>query len=215
MEQNQQLNAEAYTESLYGKDEVLESVLESIRESGMPEISVKPGYGRLLTLLVRISGAKRVLEIGALGGYSGICLARGLPAGGRLVSLELREEYAALAHENLRKAGYGDYVEYRTGEALPSLEKLGEEGNKFDFFFIDADKGNYPNYLQWAIRLGNPGALIVGDNTLLHDKVMNPNEQGNNVRQMREFNRLIAEHPQLESVMLPAYDGLAVARLKG
>jgi predicted O-methyltransferase YrrM len=215
MEQNQQLNAEAYTESLYGKDEVLESVLASIRESGMPEISVKPGYGRLLTLLVRISGAKRVLEIGALGGYSGICLARGLPAGGRLVSLELREEYAALAHENLRKAGYGDYVEYRTGEALPSLEKLGEEGNKFDFFFIDADKGNYPNYLQWAIRLGNPGALIVGDNTLLHDKVMNPNEQGNNVRQMREFNRLIAEHPQLESVMLPAYDGLAVARLKG
>lgn len=215
MEQQQRVNAEAYTESLYRKDEELEQVLSAIRENGMPEISVKPGYGRLLTLLVRIGGAKLVLEIGALGGYSGICLARGLPAGGKLVSLELREDYAALAHDNLRKAGFGDLVEYRIGEALPSLEKLEEEGRKFDLFFIDADKGNYPNYLQWAIRLGNPGAIIVGDNTLLHDKVMDPDEQGNNVRQMREFNRLIAEHPQLESVMLPAYDGLAIARLKG
>lgn len=213
MEENRQLNAEAYTESLYGKDEELERVLATIRESGMPEISVKPGYGRLLTLLVRISGAKRVLEIGALGGYSGICLARGLPADGTLVSLELKEEYAGLAHENLRKAGFGDRVEYRIGEALTSLEKLGEEGRMFDLFFIDADKGNYPNYLQWALRLGSPGAIIVGDNTLLHDKVMDPNEQGNNVRQIREFNRLIAELPQLESVMLPAYDGLAIARL--
>lgn len=207
-------SAEEYTESLYAKDGQLERVMEKIRANGMPEISVKPGYGRLLTLLVKLSGAKRVLEIGALGGYSGICLARGLPQDGRLVSLELRDDYAALAHANLAEAGFGDRAEYLTGEALPSLERLGAEGRRFDFFFIDADKGNYPNYLQWAIDLGNPGAVIVGDNTLLHQKVMDPAEQGNNVRQMREFNRLMAEHPRLESVMLPAYDGLAVARLR-
>ncbi|KIL39773.1 methyltransferase [Gordoniibacillus kamchatkensis] len=207
-------SAEQYTESLYPQDEQLERVLETIRANGMPEISVKPGYGRLLTLLVKMSGAKSVLEIGALGGYSGICLARGLPADGRLVSLELRDEYAALAHANLTAAGFGDKVEYMTGEALPSLERLGAEGRRFDLFFIDADKGNYPNYLQWSINLGNPGAIIVGDNTLLHQKVMDTAEQGNNVRQMREFNRLMAEHPMLESTMLPAYDGLAIARLR-
>jgi caffeoyl-CoA O-methyltransferase len=209
-----QMTAEQYTESLYPKDEQLEYVLETIRTNGMPDISVKPGYGRLLTLLVKLSGAKRVLEIGALGGYSGICLMRGLPEDGRLVSLELREDYAALAHANLSAAGFGGRVEYMTGEALPNLERLGAAGRRFDFFFIDADKGNYPNYLRWAIQLGAPGAIIVGDNTLLHGKVMNPAEQGNNVRKMREFNRLMAEHPRLESVMLPAYDGLAVARLR-
>jgi caffeoyl-CoA O-methyltransferase len=206
--------AEQYTESLYPKDEQLERVLETIRANGMPDISVKPGYGRLLTLLVKMSGAKRVLEIGALGGYSGICLMRGLPPDGRLVSLELRADYASLARANLTAAGFGSRVEYITGEALPNLERLGAEGRRFDFFFIDADKGNYPNYLQWAIELGSPGAVIVGDNTLLHGKVMDPAAQGNNVRKMREFNRLMAEHPRLESAMLPAYDGLAVARLR-
>lgn len=206
--------AEQYADSLYAKDEQLERVLETIRASGMPEISVKPGYGRLLTLLVKLSGAKRVLEIGALGGYSGICLARGMTEEGRITSLELKEEYAALAHANLREAGHGDQAEYLTGEALSSLERLGAEERRFDFFFIDADKGNYPYYLEWAIRLGTPGAVIIGDNTLLHDKVMDPVQKGNNVRQMREFNRLMAEDPRLESVMLPAYDGLTIARLR-
>jgi predicted O-methyltransferase YrrM len=206
--------AEQYAESLYAKDQQLERVLETIRANGMPDISVKPGYGRLLTLLVKLSGARSVLEIGALGGYSGICLARGLAAGGRLTSLELREEYAQLAHANLREAGFGEQVEYKVGEALTSLEQLEAEGRSFDFFFIDADKGNYPHYLDWALRLGTSGAIVIGDNTLLHDKVMDPAEQGNNVRQMREFNRLMAEHPRLESTMLPAYDGLTIARIK-
>jgi predicted O-methyltransferase YrrM len=206
--------AEQYAESLYARDEQLEHVLETIRASAMPNISVKPGYGRLLTLLVKLSGARSVLEIGALGGYSGICLARGLAAGGRLTSLELREEYAQLAHANLRAAGFGEQVEYMVGEALTNLERLGADGRRFNFFFIDADKGNYPRYLEWALQLGTPGAIVIGDNTLLHDKVMNPAEQGNNVRQMREFNRLMAEHPRLESTMLPAYDGLTIARFR-
>lgn len=204
---------EQYIETLYQPDEVLEKVKESIRANGMPEISVAPGYGRLLTFLVRLSGATRILEIGALGGYSGICLARGLGTGGKLVSLELKQEYADVALANLRLAGFGDTVEYRVGEALDHLQRLSEEGEAFDFFFIDADKANYPNYLEWAIRLANPGAVIVGDNVFLHGNTLNPNKQGESPRNIRKFNELIASDPRLESTILPAYDGLAVARV--
>lgn len=205
---------EQYIETLYQPDEVLEKVKESIRANGMPEISVAPGYGRLLTLLVRLSGAQRVLEIGALGGYSGICLARGLGAGGKLVSLELRQDFADVAFANLRLAGFEDVVEYRIGEALDHLQRLSEEGAAFDFFFIDADKANYPHYLEWAIRLANPGAVIVGDNVFLHGNTLNPEKQGESPRNIRKFNELIASDPRLESTILPAYDGLAVARVK-
>ena len=207
-------DADRYVESLYERDEDLERTEESIRRNGMPEISIAPGYGRLLTLLVRLSGAKKVLEIGALGGYSGICLARGLPEDGRLVSLELKEEYAAVARENVRQAGLGGRVEYRIGEALGSLEKLGDEGARFDLIFIDADKGNYVNYLEWAIRLSNPGALIIGDNALMHGKTMDPAAKGPSIETIREFNRRIATDPRLESTILPAYDGLCIARVK-
>ncbi|MEF3305461.1 O-methyltransferase [Paenibacillus sp. GYB003] len=207
--------ADRYVESLYEADGDLERVAESIRERGMPEISVAPGYGRLLTMLVRLSGAKRVLEIGALGGYSGICLARGLGADGKLVSLELKEEFAAVARANVERAGFGGKVEYRIGEALASLERLKDEGAAFDFFFIDADKGNYVNYLDFAIRLANPGALILGDNALLHGKTFDPGANGESARVMREFNRRIATDPRLESTILPAYDGLCIARVKG
>ncbi|UUZ80030.1 O-methyltransferase [Paenibacillus sp. P26] len=193
---------EQYLEGLYPEDEQLAHVLEGIRANGMPEISIAPGYGRSLTLLVRIIGAKRVMEIGALGGYSGICLARGLGDDGKLFSLELKQEYANLAHKHLSEAGLGSRVEYRVGEALDSLEQLESEGHKFDLFFIDADKGNYPNYLEWAIRLANPGALIVGDNLLMRGRAVNPSEQGNAVTKMRIFNERIASDPRLESVML-------------
>lgn len=213
MESN--LTQESYADSLFEKDEILERVLESIRTHAMPEISVAPGYGRLLTLLVRLNRADQVLEIGALGGYSGICLARGLTAGGKLTSLELKREYADLAYSNLRLAGFGEQVEYWVGEALDSLQRLAEDGRRFDFFFIDADKGNYLNYLEWAIKLSNPGALIVGDNTFMRGKTINPNERGNAVTRMREFNQRIARDPRLDGVMLPAYDGLAIARVKG
>ncbi|WP_201319004.1 O-methyltransferase [Paenibacillus sp. EPM92] len=206
---------ESYADSLFDKDETLERVLESIRKQGMPEISVAPGYGRLLTLLVRMNRAEKVLEIGALGGYSGICLARGLTERGKLTSLELKQPYADLAYENLKLAGFGEQVEYYVGEALDSLQRLAEEGRRFDFFFIDADKGNYLNYLEWAIKLARPGALIVGDNTFMRGKTINPNEKGNAVTRMREFNQRIARDPRLDGVMLPAYDGLAIARVKG
>lgn len=208
------MNAEAYTESLFEEDPVLASVLASIRERGMPDISVKPGYGKLLTLLVAASGARRVLEIGALGGYSAICLARGMGRDGKLVSLELKPEFAELAARNTAAAGFGAQVTYRVGEALASLEQLAAEGSAFDFFFIDADKGNYPAYLDWALRLGVPGAIIVGDNTLLHGRVPDPAKSSPSVLALRAFNERIATDPRLQSTMLPAYDGLAIARIR-
>lgn len=205
---------ESYLDSLFGRDEDLERVLAGIRERGMPEISVAPGYGRLLTLLVMLKKPLEVLEIGALGGYSGICLMRGMPAEGRLTSLEIREDYAEFAYGNLKSAGYGERAETVVGDARITLERFAEEGRTFDFFFIDADKENYPRYLEMAIKLARPGALIAADNTLLRGRTIDPARTGPSVLAMREFNRMIAQDPRLAGAHLPAYDGLALAVVK-
>ncbi|SEM65544.1 O-methyltransferase [Paenibacillus sp. OV219] len=208
------MSTELYVERLLGDDADLDRVHQTIREKGMPEISIAAGYGRLLTMLVRMSGARNVLEIGALGGYSGICLARGLSDGGRLTSLELMQDYADVARGSLEAAGLGDRVEYRVGDAKDSLAVLAEEGRKFDFFFIDADKENYPLYLEWAIKLANPGAVITGDNALLHGRTIDPDKNGPSVLAMRQFNESMARDERLIGTLLPAYDGLAVAVVK-
>ncbi|MDR5599949.1 O-methyltransferase [Paenibacillus larvae] len=208
-----ELTAEQYVEDLYDKDEQLERVKEGIRAHNMPEISIAEGYGRLLTMLVHMVKAERILEIGALGGYSGICLARGLNEGGKLYSLEIREEFVEVARHHVNEAGLGDKVEYRIGEALDSLAQFQKEKVKFDFFFIDADKVNYPNYLEKAIELANPGAVIIGDNILMRGRCLDSSITKKSVEAMRSFNRLIASHPRLESTILPAYDGLAIARI--
>jgi len=203
-----------YVNQLYPEDDELKQVLQAIRENGMPEVSIAPAYGRLLTLLVQASGARSILEIGALGGYSGICLCRGLPADGRLTSLELKEEYAQLAGSHLEKAGFKDRVEYRIGPAADSLAELKREGKTFDFFFIDADKENYPLYLDYAIELANPGALIAGDNCFLRGRTLNSDKNGPSVQAVRRFNERIATDDRLVSTLLPAYDGLILARVK-
>ena len=207
-------NAEAYVNRLLGADPDLERAAAGIREAGMPEISVAPGYGRLLTILAAASGAREALEIGALGGVSGICIARGLAEGGMLTSLELKPEYAAIARAHLEAAGLGDRVQFMIGDALQSLEKLAGEGRRFDFFFIDADKGRYPDYLEWAIRLARPGAVITADNTLLRGRVDDPAAQGPSVAAMRAFNDRLTSDPRLIATVLPGYDGLAVAFVK-
>ncbi|MED4635218.1 O-methyltransferase [Peribacillus frigoritolerans] len=205
----------SYIDSLfYTKDDLLEEVIASIQENGMPSISVSPSSGKLLTMLISISGAKNVLEIGALGGYSGICLARGFGSEGKLTSLELQEEYAKLAYRNLTKAGFGDQVSYMTGEALLSLGKLAHDNKKFDFFFIDADKDNYENYLQYCIKLAEPGALIVMDNVLARGSVADPDaEPKRHTSFMKAFNETVAKHPQLESMLIPIGDGLTLSKV--
>jgi predicted O-methyltransferase YrrM len=207
-------NVEEYVDSLLGADPDLDRALKGIREADMPEVSVAPGYGRLLTILAAATGAREALEIGALGGVSGICIARGLAAGGTLTSLELRPEYAEIARSHAEAAGVGDRVRLMVGDALESLEKLAGEGRRFDFVFIDADKGRYPDYLEWSIRLARPGALIVADNVLLRGRVGDPGAPGPSVAAMRIFNERLAGDPRLVATILPGYDGLAVAFVK-
>lgn len=205
-----------YIDAVFTKQDALfEEVIASIEENGMPTISVSPSSGKLLTMLIAISGAKNVLEIGALGGYSGICLARGFGVEGKLTSLELEERYATLASSNLAKAGFGGQVSYRTGPALQSLEQLVNEDQRFDFFFIDADKENYENYLDYCIRLADAGALIVTDNVLAGGSVVDPEEKPKRYTElMKKFNEMVANHPRLESLLIPIGDGLTVSRVK-
>lgn len=208
------ISNEEYVESLFTADADLTRAVEGIRAKGMPEISVAPGYGRLLTLLVQASHAQHILEIGALGGYSGICLARGLNESGKLLSLELQQDYADVAFSHLQQAGLGEKVAYRIGDAMLTLPELVSEELRFDFFFIDADKGSYPDYLDYALKLANPGAIIVGDNSFMHGRTKNPSENSNSVKAVRRFNERMATDPRLESTIIPAYDGLAIARVK-
>ncbi|MWV43823.1 O-methyltransferase [Paenibacillus sp. HJL G12] len=208
------MSPEEYADHFLENDRQLARVKQNIADKGMPEISIAPGYGRLLTMLVAATKASQVLEIGALGGYSGICLARGLATGGLLTSLELKQEFADVALEHLTEAGYGDQVEYMIGQAVDNLEKLKLEGRKFDFFFIDADKENYPVYLEYAIELANPGAIIAGDNTFLRGRTLNTDKNGPSVQAIRRFNEQMATDERLIGTILPAYDGLAVAMVK-
>lgn len=199
----------------YKKDDLLEEVLTTIEENGMRSISVSPSTGKLLTMLVSMTKAVAILEIGALGGYSGICLARGFGKDGRLTSLELEEKFAKLSKSNLTKAGFGNQVTYITGPALESLENLSKKGKKFDLFFIDADKDNYENYLEYCIRLAEPGALIIADNVLAGGSVADPSARNRRYTDsMKAFNKKVANHSQLESMLLPIGDGLTVSRVK-
>ncbi|MBG9796180.1 methyltransferase [Paenibacillus dendritiformis] len=206
----------SYIDSVFrNQDDLLEEVISSIRENGMPSISVSPSSGKLLTMLVSISGAKNVLEIGALGGYSGICLARGFDGEGKLTSLELEESYAKLAYNNLAKAGFGNQVTYLTGPALQSLEKLVAENKRFDFFFIDADKENYDPYLNYCIKLAEPGAVIVADNVLAGGSVADQDAKPKRYTElMKKFNETVSHHPQLDSLLIPLGDGLTVAKVR-
>lgn len=205
-----------YIDSIFTKQDThLEDVVLSIQEHNMPAISVSPSSGKLLTLLVSISNAKNILEIGALGGYSGICLAKGFGRQGKLTSLELEEDYANLAHKNLTTAGFGNQVSYMTGQALGSLEKLVKENKRFDFFFIDADKENYENYLEFCIKLAEPGAVIVSDNVLAGGSVADEEAQPKRYTEyMKKFNETVANHPKLESLLIPIGDGMTVSKVK-
>ncbi|MCF6409284.1 O-methyltransferase [Pseudalkalibacillus salsuginis] len=208
------MNLESYIQSLFvQKDEELEKITDSLLQAGMPTISVSPESGKLLTLLVKISGAQNLLEIGALGGYSGICLLRGDDIA-NLTSLELHETYADMAKQHVEEAGFKDRVRYKIGPALDSLKQLKRDRITYDFFFIDADKGNYVNYLDYCIQLASPGALIIADNTLWGGEVLNEHTENKDTKALQTYNRKVADHPQLESLLVPLGDGLTIARLK-
>jgi predicted O-methyltransferase YrrM len=201
-------------------DPALEATLADSAAAGLPEIAVSPVYGKLLTLLAQAVGARRILEIGTLGGYSTICLARALPPDGRLITLEFNPLHADIARANIDRAGLADRVEIIVGRASDSLAVLAAAGRgPFDFIFIDADKPSYPAYLDWSLRLSRPGTLIVADNVVRQGRIVDDDDDDENVRGIREFNRKLAAQPQadatiLQTVSSKGYDGLAIALVK-
>jgi predicted O-methyltransferase YrrM len=187
-------------------DPILESALERARAANLPAIQVPADTGRLLTILARSARARRILEIGALGGYSGIHLARALPAGGHLISLEFSALHAEIARANLAQAGLADRAEVRVGKAIDLLPALAAE-EPFDLAFIDADKPSYPAYLDWCLRLVRPGGLIIADNALQNGRVADPSNLDEGVRAIDTMNRAAAANPRLDAIILPNRDG--------
>jgi caffeoyl-CoA O-methyltransferase len=207
-----------YVEQLFApQDASLEAAVRESKRAGLPEIHVSPNEGRLLQLLAELVGARRILEIGTLGGYSAIHFGRALPEDGLLISLELDEHHAEVARQNIERAGLAERVEIRVGDARELLARLaeGDEG-PFDLVFIDADKGGYPEYLEWALRLSRPGSLILGDNTIWGGAIIDP--QDDSTRAINEFNERVARDPRLSAIILPLLrervDGLAIARVQ-
>ena len=217
---NQLLEIDQYIERLFvPHDPVFEQALKDATEGGLPEIHVSPNEGKLLYLLAKLSGAKRVLEIGLLGGYSTIWLARAIAPKGKLVTLELDENHVRVAAKNLERAGLRSLVEIRQGAAAATLEKMVQAGEPpFDLVFIDADKNNYPVYLDYAMKLTHPGSLILGDNVIRDGKVARSGETDPLVLGIQEFNRKLAANPKLETILITvmreALDGLAIARVQ-
>ncbi|HEY5751595.1 MAG TPA: O-methyltransferase [Chthoniobacterales bacterium] len=200
-------------------DTALDSALMASAAAGLPAISVAPNQGKLLSLLVQIQGARNILEIGTLGGYSTIWLARAMPAGGHLVTLEADPACAATARVNIANAGLTETVELRLGPALETLPALAAEGlGPFDLIFIDADKANYPGYLEWALKLSHAGTLIIGDNVVRNGAVIEPDSPDESVQGVRRFNEMLAAEPRvsataIQTVGLKGYDGFVIARV--
>jgi predicted O-methyltransferase YrrM len=204
-------------ETLVGSDPVLEAALEAAEEAGLPSIQVAPNQGKFLHLLALTKGARRILEIGTLGGYSTIWLARALPHGGHLATLEVDPKHAEVAQANLGRAGLSGLVEIRVGPAVESLAQLYKEGSApFDMIFIDADKPSNPTYLEWALKLANPGALIVTDNVVREGEIVDADSEDPAIQGTRRMFEMLAAEPRLSATAIQTvgskgYDGFAMA----
>jgi predicted O-methyltransferase YrrM len=204
-----------YIVSLFAtEDRLLATLREEADRTGMPPGAISADTGRLLQVLMRATGVRRILEVGTLGGYSAIWMGRALPVGGSLVTIERDEGYAAFAERYVAQAGLAAIVTVRRGRAVDVLPSL--DGEEFDLVFLDADRASLPTYLDWARRLVRRGGLIVADNTLCGGRVAVADAaDGDDVRAVREFNQRIATDERLTSILIPAYDGLVVAVAHG
>ena len=217
MNQAQWTSVDAYITGLFvPSDPALDGALRSSEKAGLPAINVAPNQGKLLQILARVHGARSILEIGTLGGYSTIWLARALPPGGRVISLEVDAKHAEVARENVARANLADVVDVRLGRALDTLPQIAREGHgPFDFFFIDADKANIPEYFRWALELSRVGSVIVVDNVVRGGAVIDPASADPNVQGVRRFNDLVAAEPRvtataIQTVGSKGYDGFAI-----
>jgi len=202
------------------RDPVLEQALADTAAATMPAIAVSPAQGKQLELLARLVKAVKILEIGTLGGYSTICLARALPRDGRLVTLEVDARHAEVARRNIARAGLGARVDVRVGAALETLPGLeAERAGPFDLVFIDADKANNPLYIDWAVKLGRPGTLILLDNVVRDGAVLDGESRDAAIRGTRRAYELLGSHPRLDSTVIQTvgckgYDGFAMALIR-
>ncbi len=204
---------------LIPQDEVLEKVLENNQRAGLPEHDVAANQGQLLALFVRMTQARRILEIGTLGAYSSIWMARALPADGKLTTLEADPIHARIARQNIHLAGLDDRIELIEGPALRSLENFGDVA-PFDMIFIDADKPNNPGYLEWALHYSRPGTLIVGDNVVRDGEVINRQSDDARVQGVRRFIEMMGDNPRLsatalQTVGVKGWDGFTLALVNG
>jgi predicted O-methyltransferase YrrM len=208
-----------YGELLHTEDAALAAARESAVAAGMPAIEVSAQHAKLLTLLATVSHATRVLEIGTLAGYSTIALARGVGPTGRVVTLEYEPRHAEVARGNLVAAGVDDRVEIVVGAALDTLPTLAERGERFDMFFVDADKENNVAYVNWAVELATPGAVLVVDNIARFGRVLDPAPEDRQAQAVRDMFAMMGEHPRLDTAAIQTvgtkgWDGFAVAVIR-
>jgi predicted O-methyltransferase YrrM len=205
-----------FSGKLLPRDKTLESALEASATAGLPAISVSPNQGKFLQILTQIMGARSILEVGTLGGYSTIWLARALRAGGHLITLEVDPKHADVAQLNISRAGLQDVVEVRVGNALETLPQLSaERRGPFDLIFIDADKQNIPTYFEWALKLSRPGTLIVVDNVVRSGAVIDADSPDPSVQGVRSFIEILgaesrASGTAIQTVGIKGYDGFAI-----
>ena len=201
-------------ETILEEDEALRKAVEAAEDAGLPAIQVSPPQGKLLQLLVRLVGARKILEFGTLGGYSAILMARALPEDGRLITLEAKPEYAEVARRSIEEAGMGDRVEVRVGPALETLSDLEEEA-PFDLVFIDADKVNTPNYFAWALDRTRPGGLIVADNVVRDGTLADADAADEATQAQRRLHEMLRDEPRasattIQTVGVKGYDGFLI-----
>jgi predicted O-methyltransferase YrrM len=208
-----------FSAALIGSDRILDAALDSIREAGLPEISVSPNQGKLLEILAQTLDARAVLEIGTLGGYSTIWLARGMRSDGRLITLEVDPKHADVARRNVSRAGFDDVVEIRVGDAKATLREISKEDRgAFDLIFIDADKQSIPTYFEWALELSRSGTLIVVDNVVRDGAVADPNSDDPAIQGVRTFIEMLGKDATvsgaaIQTVGTKGYDGFAIVRV--
>jgi predicted O-methyltransferase YrrM len=206
-----------FTDLLVQADPAQDAALEAIQAAGLPPISVSPTQGKLLHLLARLHRARKVLEIGTLGGYSTIWLARALPADGKVITLEADPKHAEIARSNIARAGISHVVDVRLGPAIDTLRRLEAEGAApFDLIFIDADKPSTPEYFGWALQLSRPGSLIIVDNIVRNGAIVDSASRDESVQGMRRFMSMLASEPRvsataIQTVGAKGYDGFALA----
>ncbi len=210
-----------FMEDLYlGDDPVMEEILKSSMEGDLPEISVSPNQGKMLWMMARLMGAKTILEVGTLGGYSTVWLARALPENGSMITLEYEALHHRVATENIARAGFADKLETRLGAGSDLMEQLVVERHEsFDLIFIDADKPGYPDYFEWAMKLSHPGTLIIADNVIFNGDILDEEKPWAHLEGIRKFLASVAAEPRVESVPLSVvdrkgWDGFLFVRVK-